>query len=673
MRWNLKTFLLLTIGLGICFGWYEMRRQAEIGLEIPVPQPLGLDDEYEVPDKLLEIRSWAQVGLHDQQFEDRVQLELDNEIARIRENVSWFRPNHDSELWNQRPEELVQIALSHLNAQTDFHDLVSAAWILQKAERPEGLRYIKKRFLENRIEDQKYHWELLNVFQSVDSFREDEAVLSHIMKEASRPASPIHRASAHFLFEQQVDSEPLKKVYRKIAASGGNGEYDALCWLLENDQAPETMQLALEHVRNNGGIELAEIARKSNDPTNVQINRLVDQLAVDAIAHLIEQVRRPRDPLARDDERRIVAWRLLGWQKHESAIEFLSRAEAILRNEEMDVHCAATLAICSALVEAGRVDEASDVLIRQISKTYQVKNYRGESVNAFCEMRDELYQLAEKILGKEKTKEICLQQLALGDDCFALNQLVAMYRDTFDESLVDSILDAAGKPEDAPSSHRPWILRQVRKIGTRRLKKLWKTVPRSAIKNGSHKDRVKFYHDWAMKDIKRQDLIDWINKTLKPKQKLTEALVMKNPRFPGDHWAWYEVCYDHEEPHVEIDTDLKFAMIALAHSGRGCMTFNDRYPLESLTDVMVGEIANIESKEFQATSYFDNSVASRGGKDTQSFVVNGRLYQFEHSGPGSSDDRYSAEAAIQILNAVAIRQHLKGRFLCFTRQNGTTN
>ena len=144
---------------------------------------------------------------------------------------------------------------------------------------------------------------------------------------------------------------------------------------------------------------------------------------------------------------------------------------------------------------------------------------------------------------------------------------------------------------------------------------------------------------------------------------MTIDSVLANNKFPADHWIWhYELPEGSGD--IKIDSDEKFAALALAHSARGCLVLDDRYPLESLVDVMIEEIAGIESDEFDASACHYKKV---GREYRNSFVINDRLYKFNHrEGPHGSDDRYSASEAVKILNAVCIRQNLDGRFRCFS-------
>ena len=78
---------------------------------------------------------------------------------------------------------------------------------------------------------------------------------------------------------------------------------------------------------------------------------------------------------------------------------------------------------------------------------------------------------------------------------------------------------------------------------------------------------------------------------------------------------------------------------------------------------MCNELADIESDEIQVQAY---DYDWEGSMFLNRFVVNGRLYKFNHSeGFNGSDDRYSTQASAEILNSVCIRQRTKGRFFCY--------
>ena len=665
MRFSLKYFLLVIIALAIGIAWYVNYRES-LGVEIRVPQPIALDDYYEIPKTLLEIRNRRVVQDYLDRREVVDETHYDDRIQSIRQRIGSFYPDSDQHLVQQRRDELVEIAQANLKDETDFVSAVRAALILDMCDQPEGWAYIKKRFLDQRQGDHKSLSEFFFRFRN-RNLQDDDEVVAAIKLAAAKEGSVLYSQSCRLLHEWQIDSAPFVDVQRERAAKRDVG---ALIWLMENQTDEKTIKLVEEHLANSTSYQFSQFVRWAQSQTTkdyVPLKGEIARLGRQAEALMVERLK----DLIKDPEKDLAAhqngaWRNLAECCTEISADFFGYAKDYLGSMPYPDAGHERIEISSrALIRLGRIDQAKSLLTDRIRSTTTRWGYFG-----FEDGRDELYKLTEELLSREEFIQFCKNQCTT-DDYSAVKKLAELFEGTQDNEIVDLFIERLAKTTKDGS--RYWdllVLEEIRRIGSQRLPELWNCFPKS-----KYDDEATFYHSWVKNKTTRQAIVDWINQQLKPKQKLTIARVHENAKYSdGNHWIWHDVMYDElerdENAKVKIASDQKFAMIALAHSGYGNLCYDDRFPLESVVDVMCNELADIESREFQVQ---DSDYDWDGPGFSNRFVVDGRLYKFSHSeGFNGSDDRYSTQAAVEVLNAVCIRRRKNGRFFCYANEWGVT-
>ena len=632
-----------------------------MGVQITVPKPVSLDDYYEIPDKLLEIRSRTQVREHQWAFENANQLSMDNRIEEIRNSITRFYPDSSQRLIEHRPDELVEIARKCLAGKPSFREAVNAALMLDLCGQPEGFQYIKKRFLDQHPADKKDQDEFFHRFRKRD-LTADPEILEFLKAAAADEESEHHWRACHLLYDAGVDAEPLLRLKRALASENPIRRSESVVWLMDNKMDPHALDLVEQFLENSTRFELGFILKRmrtSSEARQVAIAQQVEILMCERLA-----------VAAKDDSEKppsihsqLDAWQVLGENCTELSSEFFLNVGDHIANGFAESKYQRIAIACRALKRLGRQADAVAIVKEHIEKTAATAN--------FYDNRIVLFDATEEVAGRDITVEICQKQLRAGFDRAAIEKLGHLFEATNNEQIVNAIVESASKESGAkPPALRFHTLKSITRIGSKRLVELWAKLDARDVNDDSN-----FHRHWACNKTTREQLVGWINKELQPATKLTKELVLKNPKYnDGNHWIWHDVMWDaidkDEDAKVPIETDQEFAMIALAHSGYGNLAYDDRYPLEGVVDVMCGEIADIESEEFRVSSH---SYDWDGPLIFNSFVVNDRLYKFNHKeGYNGADDRYSVQAAAEILNAVAIRQRLTGRFFCYGNEWGVT-
>jgi len=619
MRFSLRSLLILTAVVAAAIGLAFKYREYENGVEVPVPGAVEFDSElhdYEVPTVLLEIRSWRQVRDHKNRYGDRARADIERDLRQLEQFFDWF----GTDVWwcrrliEKRPADVERIARDNFKPTAEFEKFVNATWILDHFGDQKAYGKLVERVLDQRPEDQETLYELFFKFEP-EKLAADPHLVGLLRKAAVK--NPNWQDSVdEILFFGDIDHDPLFNYHAELGA----GERESIDWLAEN----RTRLLELFPERYPATVAaIAKSIQKRIEPSR---GRRYDDAGFESIDTLQDY------------------WRLLAKVPHTANDEFWDDVEPLVTEDPIWVRCERVAIIARSLVAKGKPGRARKLLADQLERT------RSEE-DPF-DSRKVLFETCRNCLSLEAATEICLQFSAHGET-HAVEQLGQLYEGSNNKQIATKILDATGQLVDGQTKWPQEILTKVDRI-----------YPLTDQQRSQATTYSSFSGKWLRNGITRRQFIEWINEELQPRADLTYEAVLENKKYPIDHWVWHAVTPDVEWGKIPIDSDEKFAALALAHSARGCLVFDDRYPLEALVDVMILEIGAIESKEFRAAS----CVTTKEGRTYKnSFVINDRLYKFDHrEGPHGSDDRYSAQPAIQILNTICARQNLAGRFRTYS-------
>ncbi len=418
-----------------------------MGVDIRVPKPIALDDYYEIPNSLLEIRSRKQVRDHDWAFENASEIAMDKRIAEIRNSITWFFPDSSQHLLTQRRTELLDIARKCLAGKPDFRSAVQASLILELCDQPEGLQYIKKRFLSQNPEDMKDLGEFLYRFRKRNLGADLE--IAEFLKTAARnEESSLNWQACHMLHNEGIDSEPLIQSMRKRAANkGGNRQSDSFIWLMENQVDEHTVQLVKDYLAESQSFRLGLILKWANKNSDSDV--LYPEIS--AIKAQAEKMMCERLAAAANDEsekppsvhHQQDAWHVLGEHCTTAAVDFFRNVDDNLGKCYPDARYERIVIASRALARLDYQKDAEKILSSQIDKTTD---------DIYSDDRIDLFHAAEEILGREATIRICRNRLLLINDYSAIKKLAEIFADTGDEQIVEAIAKAATAKSEAASS-----------------------------------------------------------------------------------------------------------------------------------------------------------------------------------------------------------------------------
>lgn len=648
MRIGLKHFLIFFTLIVCAIAWYKNHRDAKMGFAVLVPTPVKLSGFYEIPESIREFRGRSQARNHE--LVDIVahsERELDTELALA--SVEFLTSRIRGQippLLKHRKEGLLKIARSRLNDKMRFGEAALAAQILDDCGDKSGLAYVKKRFLLADAKDK-------NAFTSPQRKKlSEDAKFLNALKLVPED-SPTYRDACDILYEGGFE-QPLFQLRLKIAKEQKPNATHEVQWLLKHQLSNETLRLALDY--------LTDVPERGINPFFAE-----DALTVvptDELRHDPEFQGLQRDvELALCDY--VTSKRKLG-QSGESIFFILAKhgtelSADVFRTYEITGETKyiyggqRILSACQMLQRIGQPEDASSVFRKALSRP-----------SGSAALPAVLYERAEEYLPRSEIIDSCMRRCRESADRNAIDYLSRACEGTGNLEVAQAILDATEQSNEEGTNWKLDDLKYVRRIGHPRIGELWSRIP--AAEKAT--DTGHFYEQWVANDTKRPELIDWINRRLSPAKPLAIPTVLKAPKYKDNDLMWdrVDVWHNDEIFFPGIQSDHQFAAMALAHSGVGNLVNPDWYNLIAVARGL-SKCADIESEEFQWNSHLDDSREAF----FVSFVVNDCVYEF--SIPNDDyyvEDCFSYRAAAEILNAVAIRQRLKGRFFCYETEWAAT-
>jgi hypothetical protein len=641
MRYSLKFFLILLLLACAAIGGYVMHREAELGAKFRVPNPIPVDDEfYDAPEFITEIRSRKQVRDHKQRPEIERQIALAERLELLRNEVERFNKNYelDIELLQQFKTELIDLAQSSVGS-PDLPKAIAAARILKLC----GLDKLSPEFLPRVLDvlevgEPKDSIKL--IFDVMDLFGREE--LSKHNRFVSFMKSQVEtekmgHVSASFLYDNGLDPQPYReRMFRK--SREGRDKSWALLWLVRNHFTPETRAVFEQYVESLGTKRISSYRMRDflkierDDPSWIALrNRL------EVASHGF--MKKPDASYFKEE--RTESWKMLGEFGTLASADLFRNAIENTEGQDRYARAQRIVCACRGLLRLGLRQDAGELIQKLLDAD------REYEIPVFINPKIELLDMAEELWGRDRVVEIAKDHAAKKRCQGACQKLASLFEKTDNKEISRLIASADGY-------YRMKSIAQLEKIQSSLLPELWKDTEQ-------RKGTFELYQVWEKGGIDREQFVRWVNETLKPDEPLTVASVLESPRYPSpsNHWNF-------DQP--VMDTDYQFAMIALAHSGRGNLT-REFYqtPRDELEETLVA-IADGLSPEFRIQS---SQLEMIGGFNEVTMVVNDRLYRFsilegrdliEESGSRYYDNGYPIESALEVLNAIAIRRRTTGRF-----------
>jgi hypothetical protein len=643
VRISLKQFLILISVLVLGIGFYISHREAELGVQIRVPKPIELDEFLDAPAFVTEIRSRRQVREHDHREEAEAILKQKQKNASLLASLSVFSKQVHLEFMQEHRDEFIKLAQQQID-DPDLGTAANAAWVLDFYNDKLAYQKIRDRYIDDYADETLTSYRPLYDFMEV--FERDRLVKDPVfvdfLRTLTTKENELDWLSSAVLHYQEVDSEPHYQYMLKKARNGRDKSH-AFVWLVKEFYNAEVRQALMEFLdagnnpRHFRIISFIKIERP--EPDWIPIRNRIEHLAY-------EFLRDPNPTLWKREQRSF--WKEFCEAATETSAEFLRNAFENTQGQDKHLRSERILYSCQALERLGHRKDAEVLLKAAFEADKKNDPY------AFADTKRQMFDLAEKLWGRDETIKLCFEHIADSHDEAACNKLADIFEGTRNEEIAKRIAVSDR------GSHRLDMISQVEQVGSELLPSLWES-------SSTRQATFAVFQQWKERNVNRQDFVDWINSTLTPKSPLTIQSVLNHPNYKDGNNLW-------EIQSPVIRTDHQFAMVALAHSGKGKL-FNDSHEFErDGLDKVMESFANLESPEFKITStHLDWS-----DDDWYKFsiVVNNKLYKFtiraghhivedETTGEAYYENHYATEAVMEIMNAIAIRQHLKGRFLWY--------
>lgn len=628
--------MLVLILVTVAIAGYSNWRRANIGLPVVVPAPL--DTDCEVPGFLQEYADGTKVREHDRNYPP---LTAESMIEELRQDLSKYRRKSEyveEDLLLTHRGTMVKMARTVLeDEESDFKSAATAAWILNETGDPNALSDILRRATKHDARDDEKRWELFDIFPSEKLVSNSQFLKA--MKASARDDSGFGRRSALALFETGLDREIMVRRMLLEASEESESNYP-LQWLLRNDPSVEALEMSEAYLFDSAGsvrsysdyhlIRTILMTDFSHAPERKEVAERIERKFGD----LIRKLRKQDEP-----EGGHLGWQLWSLIVHNGSensktlfLETLANAGLSYRHSEA----------VAALVRLGHAKECS------LYMTKAVEKLPPKSPDAHLK----ILNLHEQCCGREASIEVCWKLAEDQSNYAAFEKLAMLFEDTSDPMVSDLIRNKLfQKGSGKYAVQALWLLEQ---IGNSDLPALWAKLPKTTTSNRL----VKFYQHWHTQGVVRADVVNWVNQKLKPENLISIDSVLNESKFfsgPGEHYLWRFV-------HEGFDSNHKFVMAALAHSGSGDLAFGEDMYFDQLIGC-ISDLAKTESEELKVSSLSSHVV---NNQRTFRMVVNKRLYEFVLTDDVNKyEDRYDARAIVEILNAIAIRQGQKKRFFAY--------
>jgi len=633
MQFSLRTAMVALILVSVSTGWYMHWRRASVGLEISVPLPLG-ELDCEVPGTIREYWNGAKLREHDRNHQwPKESLR----IKQLREDISVFDRRFDGELLKIHREELNPLARKVLgDKSSEFKSAVNAAWLLNETGDPDAMISILNRVKSQHALDDGKRWQLFDVFPAEKLFTNSEFL--KLVKASVGEESGFSRRSEWALYETGLDRQPLLRRRMEEARLATDSD-NPFQWLISNAPSVEVLELAeaflfdpRERTRNYSDYYLMRTLLMTDFSDTAELVEVADRIE-SRFADVIRDLRKQDKPEGQ------LAWRL--WQLVVYHGSDVSKDLLLETLENPELHYRHTEAI-DALVRLGHGEECREYISNAVLNLPPGRHDRHL----------EFLNLHEQCCGRESSIEVCTRLAKDESNLAACQKLASLFEGSHDQGVSNLILEELF--QNGHGAYAVKALRLLEQVGNSDLATLWARLPESTTSD----PLIKFYQHWHTQGIEREDIVSWVNQTLKPKNPISVNSVLNESKFltgEREHYLWRFVHEGFDNPH-------KFTMSALAHSGSGDLAYGEDWFFDGVTRYMA-ELGEMESGEIEVSSV---SSELTNGRRTFGIAVNKRLYEFTLAEPVESYERhYDARAIVELLNAIAIRRGLTRRFFAY--------
>jgi len=615
MRFNLKFLLIILALVAVSIVFYVRHRESELGVKFGVPQPVEAEDEVcSPPEFVIEIRSRRQVREHDQRLELEEAEGKAEDLAELRLSLKEFSSGYHNEIITEHRAEFEQLARKQID-DPDLKTASHAAWILDYFGDKQAYETIRERYIEKySAKPQPYYrglYEFMDLFER-ERLQKDPVFVKFLYSIVENNGSQLDWTATAFLSYQGIDDEPYYQ-HMLYEARQDRDKYYHLNWLLEHKLTPEVKTLITEYLDAGDRPPFFRacpiLSIENDDPDWIPIRNRIELSIHDYL----------RDPSPNSWEPRGSHWKRYCEKATEASVDFLSNA-------------------------FGHRDKSEELL-----KSWIHHDDKAD-FHFTPETGHRMFDLAEKFWGSEATIKLCKDRIEHRDEG-ACSKLAEIYARSKNEEIVSLIHGVAG-------------LEPIEKIGSKRLPGIWKTME-------SRQNTLSVHRHLEKGGFQRKDFIAWINAELCPPHPLTIPMVIAHPNYIK------EINYWNVRSPV-VNTDYQFLLMALAHSGSGSLISDYNSNSRDELGSVLSTLAKSTGKKFDISS--TNIEWDVGGFNHYSIVVNGRLYKFSTYAGQSTivedtvdaedveyeyDARFPIESVLEIMNAIAIRQNLAGRFFYY--------
>ena len=637
MRFSLKFLLVIFALTAVAVIAYVRHRESELGVKFPVPKPVEVDEEASSPpDFIIEIRSKRQVREHDQRLELKEAKDKAEKLDELRLSLKEFSSGYHNEIITEHRDEFEKLARKQIN-DPDLETASHAAWILDFFGDEDAYQTIRGRYIKKySAKPQPYYqglYDFIELFER-ERLQEDPVFIDFLRSIIENNGSQLDWTAAAFLSYQGIDDEPYYQ-HMLFDAKRKRDPYYALTWLMEHKLTPEVKKLITQYVDEGNTPAFFRaywiLQVQNEDPDWIPLRNRIEQ----AVHKYL------RKPSPNSWEEQGSHWKKFCEVATEASVDFLSNAIENTAAQDDYARSLRVLYACQALDRLGHREQSEELL-----KTAIKLNYK-DGFNVTSATRQKMFDLAEKLWGREETIKLCKEQIESSRDEGACLKLAEIYAGTRNEEIVSLIKGLCG-------------VKPIEKIGSKRLPEIWKKMERYRA------NTLSVHQHLEKGGLQRQDIIDWINAELSPQTPLTIPTVIAHPNYINEKNTW-----NVRSP--VVDTDHQFLLMALAHSGKGSLVSDWHDNSRDEVNSIVSLLAESTGKEFDVSS--TDSEYGESSFNKYSIVVNGKLYKYStfasqhiiYDDPEDAeyDARFPIESVLEIMNAIAIRQNLPGRFFYY--------
>ena len=654
MQFSLRTALILVFLVALATGGYINWKRATYGVELLVPNPMEVDSE--IPEVITEFSSWGKVWNHDNNHPWPV-VEVPVELSR-----------YGSMQIDNVPEsirkELLDLAKSTLaDESSEFRSAAIAANLLDQAGDQDAVTRILARFKNLLARDENESWKLFEVFSLKRLMAVDKSVLDLIQSKSGDDSNLGERSDA-VLYRSGIDRQPLIRRHLKVAEGMAKSAYDArnsIAWLIDHAPSVEALELAEAYLLNAtprvgwGNHCFMRDVLRADFTHSHELQEVAERIERRMVAFIRESQRGQ----GTQDSNTIAREYLGALVDCGSEISQPMFLEMLRKPEDQIWH----RDIAGALIRLGSDEQCKPYLHNVIAEfeAGKVDMHDGLTWSILCWWRDPALPALdqyEQCFGREETIKVCLGLAENHGSLVAYRKLVEMYAGTSDQELtqlIQSNLFLDGKGKNAVEA-----LQMFEHIGNANLGELWARLPQPATADNADLF-LKFYRHWHTKGLTQDDLVNWINNTLRPPIPVsveTADGLKKCPTATMDSLERFL--------HAGFQSQHQLAVAALSRAACGDLAFGEDIIREDVPH-WISRLAT-ELSDLKVTSC---SSELQGSQRLFRLVVNRRLYQFPLAEPEHAlENKYDSRCVVELLNTIALRHNLKRRFFAYPTEWG---